>query len=90
MLFLKIEFCCPERTALCNHFLSLMSEISLRCVGDNNDFICNENIPILARGKQEIPMEEEELPKKSKEKKGRICRENLNGQCLPNHSSRYR
>lgn len=67
-----------------------MSEISLRCVGDNNDFICNENIPILARGKQEIPMEEEELPKKSKEKKGRICRENLNGQCLPNHSSRYR
>lgn len=88
MLFLKTESYCPDRIALCNHFLSLMSEISLRCVGNNEDFICSENNPSLARDKQEIP--EEEVPKKSKEERGRICSENLNGQCLPNHSYRCR
>lgn len=90
MLFLKTESCCPDRIAWCNRFLSLMSEISLRCVGNNKDFIRNENNPSLARDKQEIPVKEEELPKKSKEERGRICSETLKGQCLPNHSYRYR
>lgn len=90
MLFLKTESYCPDRIALCNRFPSLMSGISLRCVGDNKDFICNENNPSLASCKQEISVKEEELPKKSKEEQRRICSKNLNGQCLPNHSYRCR
>lgn len=55
-----------------------MSEISLRCVGNKQDFICNENNPSLSRDKQEIPVREEELPKKSKVEQGRICSESFN------------
>lgn len=55
-----------------------MSEISLRCVGNKQDFICNENNPSLSRDKQEIPVREEELPKKSKVEQGRICSERFN------------
>jgi len=61
-----------------------VSEISLRHAGNNKYLICNKNIPPLARDKQEIPVKGGELPKKSKEEQGRICKENLNGQCLPN------
>lgn len=67
ILLLKTESYCPDRIALCNHFLSLTSEISFRCAGNNKDFFCNENNPSLARNKQEILVKEEELPKKSKE-----------------------